>query len=37
MKQARVCEALAAVSPETLTPIEAMNTLYKLKKMLEEP
>ncbi len=37
MKQARVCGALAAVSPETLTPIEAMNALYKLKKMLEEP
>ena len=31
----QVCAALEAVSVETLTPIEAMNELYKLKKMLE--
>lgn len=30
----QVCAALEAVSIETLTPIEAMNELYKLKKML---
>ncbi len=30
----QVCAALDAVSVETLTPIEAMNELYKLKKML---
>ena len=31
----QVCAALAGISVETLTPIEAMNELYKLKKMLE--
>ncbi len=31
---AQVCDALAALSVETLTPIEAMNELYKLKRML---
>ncbi len=31
----QVCNALASISVETLTPIEAMNELYKLKKMLE--
>ena len=31
----RVCAALGAISVETLTPIEAMNELYKLKKMLD--
>ena len=31
----QVCQALSAISVETLTPIEAMNELYKLKKMLE--
>ena len=31
----QVAQALAAISVETLTPIEAMNELYKLKKMLE--
>jgi len=31
----RVCAALSAISVETLTPIEAMNELYKLKKMLD--
>ena len=30
----QVCAALEALSIETLTPIEAMNELYKLKKML---
>ena len=35
MKNGLVCEALSAISVETLTPIEAMNELYKLKKMLE--
>ena len=31
----QVAQALSAISVETLTPIEAMNELYKLKKMLE--
>ena len=30
----QVCNALQSISVETLTPIEAMNELYKLKKML---
>ena len=30
----QVCAALSAITVETLTPIEAMNELYKLKKML---
>jgi len=30
----QVCAALSGISVETLTPIEAMNELYKLKKML---
>ncbi len=30
----QVCDALRALSVETLTPIEAMNELYKLRKML---
>ena len=30
----QVCAALESISLETLTPIEAMNELYKLKKML---
>jgi DNA mismatch repair protein MutS len=30
----QVVSALEAISVETLTPIEAMNELYKLKKML---
>jgi DNA mismatch repair protein MutS len=30
----QVCAALESISVETLTPIEAMNELYKLKKML---
>ena len=31
----QVCAALEKISIETLTPIEAMNELFKLKKMLE--
>ena len=34
MRQAEICRALEDISVETLTPIEAMNELYKLKKML---
>ena len=30
----QVIAALEAITVETLTPIEAMNELYKLKKML---
>ena len=30
----QVCATLEGISVETLTPIEAMNELYKLKKML---
>ena len=30
----QVCEALSGLTVETLTPIEAMNELYKLKRML---
>ena len=30
----QVTEALRAINVETLTPIEAMNELYKLKKLL---
>ncbi len=35
LRTQQVCEALSAISVETLTPIEAMNELYKLKKMLD--
>ncbi len=35
LRAQQVCQALESVSVETLTPIEAMNELYKLKKMLE--
>lgn len=31
----QVCNVLEKISVETLTPIEAMNELYKLKKMLQ--
>ena len=31
----QVAQALRAISVETLTPIEAMNELYKLRKMLD--
>ena len=34
LKSQQVCDALSAISVETLTPIEAMNELYKLKKLL---
>jgi len=34
LRSQQVCDALSALTPETLTPIEAMNELYKLKKML---
>ncbi len=35
LRSQQVCQALESLSVETLTPIEAMNELYKLKKMLE--
>ncbi len=35
LRAQQVCQALETISVETLTPIEAMNELYKLKKMLE--
>ncbi len=35
LRTQQVCDALSAISVETLTPIEAMNELYKLKKMLD--
>ena len=31
----QVCDALRAISVETLTPIEAMNKLYELKKLVD--
>ena len=34
LRSQQVCDTLNAISVETLTPIEAMNELYKLKKML---
>ena len=34
LRSQQICDALSAISVETLTPIEAMNELYKLKKML---
>ncbi len=34
LRSQQVCQALESISVETLTPIEAMNELYKLKKML---
>ena len=34
LRSQQVCDALSSISVETLTPIEAMNELYKLKKML---
>ena len=34
LRSQQVCEALQRISVETLTPIEAMNELYKLKRML---
>ena len=35
LRSQQVCDALLRISVETLTPIEAMNELYKLKKMLD--
>ncbi|MBQ3000642.1 MAG: DNA mismatch repair protein MutS [Oscillospiraceae bacterium] len=35
LRSRQVCDTLSEISIETLTPIEAMNALYKLKKMLE--
>ena len=35
LRSQQVCAALEGVSVEMLTPIEAMNTLYQLKKMLD--
>jgi DNA mismatch repair protein MutS len=34
LRATQVCQALEKMSVETMTPIEAMNELYKLKKML---
>jgi len=34
LRSVQICDALSAITVETLTPIEAMNELYKLKKML---
>ena len=34
LRSSQICDALAAITVETLTPIEAMNELYKLKRML---
>ena len=36
LRSQQVCAALEAITVETLTPIEAMNELYKLKKMLSQ-
>ena len=36
LRAQQVCQVLSALTPETLTPIEAMNELYKLKKMLSQ-
>ena len=35
LRAQQVQQALEAITVETLTPIEAMNELYKLKKMLD--
>ena len=35
LRSQQVCDALSRISVETLTPIEAMNELYKLKRMLQ--
>ncbi len=34
LRSQQICAALDTISVETLTPIEAMNELYRLKKML---
>ena len=36
LRYQQVCSALDAISIDTLTPIEAMNELYQLKKLLNE-
>jgi DNA mismatch repair protein MutS len=35
LRSQQVCQVLESLQVETLTPIEAMNELYKLKKMLD--
>ena len=35
LRAQQVQAALEAITVETLTPIEAMNELYKLKRMLD--
>ena len=35
LRTQQVCDVLSSIAVETLTPIEAMNELYKLKKMLD--
>jgi len=35
LRTQQVCNVLSSIAVETLTPIEAMNELYKLKKMLD--
>ena len=35
IRSQQVCDALSRLTVETLTPIEAMNELYKLKRMLD--
>ena len=35
LRSQQVCDALSGITVETLTPIEAMNALYKLKRMLD--
>ena len=35
IRSQQVCDLLSSITVETLTPIEAMNELYKLKRMLE--
>ena len=35
LRAQEISAALARITPETLTPIEAMNELYRLKKMLD--
>ena len=35
LRSQQVCQVLETIHVETLTPIEAMNELYKLKKMLD--
>ena len=30
----QICSILETITPETMTPIEAMNELFRLKKML---